>query len=155
VVVVEEDFIPISEVAERLGVPENTMRRYAKLFAGYLDGRQNGRVMKYSADAVLVLKNIRDLYAGGKNRFEIEEILGEKKFFDVGDDGVVVESKGEVIPSMRDFLGVMERMVDIMENQKRLEDEVTYLRDKVERLEDKPRKGWIKSLLLKVKGVGK
>jgi DNA-binding transcriptional MerR regulator len=152
--------LTVSELSERLGVPENTLRRYCKIYDGWLCSRKIGRGIKYDEESLDVLARIRDWYGEGKIREDIEELLGDKSFMDVEDDGdgkLVVKSGGSGLVGMSEFIKVMDRMVVVMEKQGDLEDEMRRLRMKVEEMEREKKvdkQGWFKSLFLKGKGDG-
>ena len=75
---VVEEWQTISELAESLGIPETTARRYAKTFAGYLTSRKFGRITKYDArEALEILERVSRLYGSGATMEEIAEQLGE------------------------------------------------------------------------------
>lgn len=65
----------ISEIAKRLGMAENTARRYANLFGDYIKSRQYGRSMKYDPESLEVLAAVSRMYSDGLGTQEIQERL--------------------------------------------------------------------------------
>lgn len=68
-----EEWLTISELAKRIGLAENTARRYATLFGEYLKSRSFGRATKYTSDATEVLGRIAGYYQQGLSTHEIHE----------------------------------------------------------------------------------
>jgi hypothetical protein len=75
----EENFLTISEIAERIGVPENSARRYAKLFKEFLPKKVLGRVKKYAPDSLDVIFEISEMYKKGYDTESIFEKLQNKR----------------------------------------------------------------------------
>jgi len=65
----------IPEISKNSGIPETTLRRWAKWSRHYLEHKKVKNKRLYSKKAVDILLLIRDLYAQGKNREEILTIL--------------------------------------------------------------------------------
>ena len=74
-----EDFLTISEIAEKIGVPENSARRYAKLFKDFLPKKVFGRVKKYAPDSLDVIFEIAEMYKKGYDTESIFENLQNKR----------------------------------------------------------------------------
>lgn len=70
-----EDWVTIAEAAQQIGVAENTLRRYASTFEGFLLAKAYGRTKKYSAEAVQTLSVIAGYYQDGIGTQEITERL--------------------------------------------------------------------------------
>lgn len=65
----------IAELAEEIGIAENTARRYVRLFEEFFAGRQRGRTMRYPAEAAALLSCISGFYREGLTTPEIFERL--------------------------------------------------------------------------------
>lgn len=65
----------IAEIADKLGIAENTIRRYCRLFHGFLTSKQFGRATKYDTEVLEILANISTLYQEGKSTQEIQDRL--------------------------------------------------------------------------------
>jgi len=65
----------IPEISKNSGIPETTLRRWAKWSRHYLEHKKVKNKRLYSKKAVDILLLIRDLYAQGKNREEILTLL--------------------------------------------------------------------------------
>lgn len=70
-----EEWLTIADVSKRVGLAENTARRYAHLFGEYIKSRQFGRATKYAPEALEVMADISQLYQGGLSTQEIQERL--------------------------------------------------------------------------------
>lgn len=70
-----EEHLTISQIAEKTGVPETTIRRYVKLFSPFLHSKVYGRAKKYHPEAVKTIQNISGMYDAGKNTAEVYEQL--------------------------------------------------------------------------------
>lgn len=70
-----EEWLTVTELANRLGLAENTARRYAKLFDEYISSRKYGRTIKYDPEAIKVMDSVSRLYKEGLGTQEIQERL--------------------------------------------------------------------------------
>ena len=59
------DGLALRELAEATGLPESTARRYAQLFAEFLEAEGEGRDRRWPPSAVVVLQRIAALYHEG------------------------------------------------------------------------------------------
>lgn len=71
----ENDRYLIAELAQLAEIPENTARRYARLFEEFFSGRRYGRSTKYPGSDVQTLQLISGLYRAGLTTPEIFERL--------------------------------------------------------------------------------
>lgn len=69
------EYLSVGDVARQTGLPETTVRRYATLYASYIETRRYGRSTKYAPSAVDVIRSISALYASGKETVEVSAIL--------------------------------------------------------------------------------
>lgn len=67
----------IRELAEELGIPEPTARRWAKQLEDYLNPQKVGRTTQYPPVARDVLSQAKDLFKAGHTSDEVYRILGE------------------------------------------------------------------------------
>lgn len=81
-----ERWLLISELSEKTGIPESTVRRYTNNFKSYFRYDNKGRGKKFSPDAIDVLNRISSLYNDGFQAKEIEELLAKDFAFTVEDD---------------------------------------------------------------------
>jgi len=72
-----EEWLLISELAGQSCVPENTVRRYCKLFDKYLESKQTPKGKRYHPDSVQVLGNIFAWYRDKLTSSEIEDKLSQ------------------------------------------------------------------------------
>lgn len=75
VVVIEKEWLSIAEIADKLGLAENTARRYSHLFNDFLQDQKFGRTTKYTAEAIEVISRIAGLYNQGFSTEEIKRKL--------------------------------------------------------------------------------
>jgi len=68
----------LSEAGHELALPERTLRRYLEQFRAWLPVRRRGRVRVLDADAVAVLRLVREHLVAGKTVVEVERLLVER-----------------------------------------------------------------------------
>lgn len=105
----DENFLTISEIAQKIGVPENSARRYAKLFKDFLPKKVFGRVKKYTPDSMDVIFEIAEMYKKGYDTESIFEKLQNKRnrIFEIEDS-----SRHQQSPSITTTNGIF-REVDV------------------------------------------
>ena len=69
----------LSEAGHELALPERTLRRYLEHFSAWLPVRRRGRVRVLDADAVAVLRLVREHLVAGKSASEVERLLVERR----------------------------------------------------------------------------
>ena len=69
----------LSEAGHELALPERTLRRYLEHFSAWLPVRRRGRVRVLDADAVAVLRLVREHLVAGKTVVEVERLLVERR----------------------------------------------------------------------------
>jgi DNA-binding transcriptional MerR regulator len=107
VAVQREAVYGIAELAEEAGVPENTARRYVRLFDEFFGARQFGRTRRYPREAAALLAQIAGFYRQGLGTEEVfARLHGE-----VGRhlEGAVVAAGGEIGPSLGERCEVLAR----------------------------------------------
>ena len=62
-------------IAERTGLPAQTLRRYAKEFARWLPTRKVGRVVQFQPDAVEIIEAIRAAFEQGMTTPQVRDLL--------------------------------------------------------------------------------
>ena len=90
----DDRLLTLSEVAQRLGLPETTIRYYRDRFAPYLPTVGRGRSRRYSPQAVERLRWIIEQLHAGVSPVEIEAQLGGKTnaFASTEDEHRLIES---------------------------------------------------------------
>lgn len=69
------EWLSVAEISSITNIPENTIRRYSKVYSRHFRAKQYGKTKKYSSDAVELVKAIYSYYQAGTNTDEIREIL--------------------------------------------------------------------------------
>lgn len=69
----------LAEAARELELPERTLRRYLERFKPWLQVRTRGRARLLDADAVAVLRLVREHLVAGKSASEVERLLVERR----------------------------------------------------------------------------
>lgn len=69
----------LAEAARELELPERTLRRYLERFKPWLQVRTRGRARLLDADAVAVLRLVREHLVAGKSTEEVAAILAERR----------------------------------------------------------------------------
>ncbi|MGA1840324.1 MAG: MerR family transcriptional regulator [bacterium] len=158
----EEKFLTISEIAERIGVPENSARRYAKLFKDFLPKKVLGRVKKYSPDSLDVIFEISEMYKKGYDTEGIFEKLQDKRnrIFEVESNGkqqppstttaarntrdleIYTQAIKDLSVSFKDIATALERSAqknevinELLVRLREVEEREAWMREKAERLE--------------------
>jgi DNA-binding transcriptional MerR regulator len=133
--VVEIANLTIAEIAEKLGIAESTARRYAKQFSQFLPSKQIGRTMKYSPQALEILRDTAILFKKGHTSEEVQELLGEKYPQSYDGDLVVVEDESTLPADLTNFRELLSQVVkqEIAVSTEELRAEIEDLRDDLEK----------------------
>lgn len=89
-----DDWLSVSEVVERTGIPENTLRRYLNNHQHHLRLKRNHKQYSIHEDSVEVLTKIRGWYEQNKKRDKVDDLLNQSKIpmtITVDDGGGSVE----------------------------------------------------------------
>lgn len=138
-----EEWLSIAEVAKRLGLAENTARRYTHLFKEYITSKQTGRTMKYDPEAMEILANISRLYQEGLSTQEIQERLSSTYALNIEVTSDEVANAAVTIAEIRQTMAAMAEHIKHQEQfnsdlLKRLEERDAYIemsiRDRDEKL---------------------
>ena len=70
-----EQWLHISEAAEKTHIPAETVRRYIREHGVHLRIKKSGKYYYIHEESLIVIKQIRELYSNGKKKNEIEESL--------------------------------------------------------------------------------
>lgn len=120
----------ISELAEKADIPNSTCRRYLATFENFFEVKGGNRLKKYKAEAVDVLKRIKDLYDNGMDTTEIHSVLANEFPMIVTvsfeEDGEPKE-KNENLPS----LATSEQILEILERLDKQEEIIGRLVEKL------------------------
>jgi hypothetical protein len=74
-----DKWVSVAEINEMLGIPVETVRRYIRCHGGHMNVEKvNNRYMIHN-DSVKLIKDVSELYAGGKTLNEVEHTLSSAK----------------------------------------------------------------------------
>lgn len=71
----ENEWITVSEVSQKSGIPVETIRRYIRIHGHHLKVRKLHKKYHLHDECVTVIDQIRNLYAQGKNVDEVDQAL--------------------------------------------------------------------------------
>ena len=160
----EENFLTISEISEKIGVPENSVRRYARLFNEFLPKKVLGRVKKYAPYSKDVIFEISEMYKKGYDTEGIFDQLRSKRnrIFEIEPNGrpqqqpssptttrgserdleVYGQAIKDLTMSFKDIATALERSTqrnevinELLVRLRELEEREACMREKAERLE--------------------
>jgi DNA-binding transcriptional MerR regulator len=77
----------LAEAARELALPERTLRRYLDRFKPWIQARTRGRTRLLDADALDVLRLVREHLVAGRSASEVERLLVERR-------GRVIDASG-------------------------------------------------------------
>lgn len=133
------NWLPLSEAAQALNVPERTLRRYIAAHGGHILHRMNGRALEIEAGSLGVTAGIRDAYQRGLRKADVERTLDETARTAVMDvtpkeedvAGNALALREEALTQLK--AGMVEALaVVVAEKQKPLLDEVAALREELQ-----------------------
>lgn len=147
-----EEWLTITEIAEKAKVPETSVRRYIKLFKEYLPGKQIGRTWKYLPDVIQVVERISASYQAGQSTQEIFQMLQQNfpQVLDVVEENHhitttlppqhhMTEIAAVQVEALRQIAGILNKVVTqeqkietLSGEVQTLSDEVVFLRRKLE-----------------------
>lgn len=133
------NWLPLSEAAQALNVPERTLRRYIAAHGGHILHRMNGRALEIEAGSLGVMAGIRDAYKRGLRKSDVERTLNETareavmdvtpKAEDVAGNALALRE--EALTQLK--AGMVEALaVVVAERQKPVLDEVAALREELQ-----------------------
>lgn len=70
-----ERWLTITEIAQELGIPETTARRYARILADYIRSKTIGRTTRYPGETVQLFAQIAELFRQGYTSHDVREWL--------------------------------------------------------------------------------
>ncbi len=118
-----EDYKSIRKLAESVGIPESTARRYADTFTRFLVSKKIGRNRQYSSESGPVLLRINELYAAGKKQSEVEEILSgevpQTTDTEPEEQALIITSQAKDIQDMKNILEVVIQRMQGLEGENR------------------------------------
>lgn len=133
------NWLPLSEAAQALNVPERTLRRYIAAHGGHILHRLNGRALEIEAGSLGVMAGIRDAYQRGLRKADVERTLNETARTAVMDVAPQVEDvAGNSLALREEALtqlkaGMVEALaVVVAEKQKPILDEMAALREELQ-----------------------
>ena len=133
------NWLPLSEAAQALNVPERTLRRYIAAHGGHVLHRMNGRALEIEAGSLGVMAGIRDAYKRGLRKSDVERTLNETAREAVMDVTPKAEDVAENALALREEAltqlkaGMVEALaVVVAEKQKPILDEMAALREELQ-----------------------
>ncbi|MEN1990785.1 hypothetical protein [Paenibacillus hubeiensis] len=75
----EDEWRTISELTQKYGVPQPTIRRYLDRHGHYLKVKKIGKTFHVHVESLPVIERIRELYAAGMNGERVELALSESR----------------------------------------------------------------------------
>lgn len=134
------NWLPLSEAAQALNVPERTLRRYIAAHGEHILHRMNGRALEIEAGSLGVMAGIRDAYQRGLRRTDVEQTLNETARAAVMDvtpkaedvaGGNPLALREEALAQLK--AGMVEALaVVVAEKQKPILDEMAALREELQ-----------------------
>jgi DNA-binding transcriptional MerR regulator len=71
----EDEWLSVSDISEKVGIPVETIRRYIRSHGVHMKVKKIHKRYVVHGESLTVFKQIRELYADGKNVEEIEQTL--------------------------------------------------------------------------------
>ena len=144
-----EDYKSIRKLAESIGIPESTARRYADTFFRFLVSKKIGRNRQYSPESASVLLRINELYAAGKKQSEVEEILSgevpQTTDTEPEEQSLIITSQAKAIQDMKNILQVVWQHMDKQSEEiRQLREELAAMREALNLLPDARKRPWWK-----------
>jgi DNA-binding transcriptional MerR regulator len=106
---VEDVWLLVSDISEKIGVPVETVRRYIRNHGVHLRVKKIHKKYEVHSESLDVFKQIRELYADGKNIQEVEQTLSNRGVpmtinVNVDDDESVTVSVADELQRMNEKL---------------------------------------------------
>lgn len=116
--------LTVQDMAERLGVPERTIRRWIDLHGAFLGARKDGRRLLVPADSLKVAERIKQLYEDGATAAQVTDSL-----------------RGADVPAVIDVMPVTpmqaESLVrELLDHMRTQSDELTELRREMKEIRE-------------------
>lgn len=89
------EWFSISELAEKSGIAESTVRRYLNNFNVFFRDKGGKRSKKYEANSINILNRIRELFEQGKESEEVRHILSREYSMIIDGDSEVVTDENQ------------------------------------------------------------
>lgn len=74
----ENEWLSVSDISEKIGIPVETIRRYIRSHGVHMKVKKIHKRYVIHSESLTVFKQIRELYADGKNVEEIEQTLSNR-----------------------------------------------------------------------------
>jgi hypothetical protein len=144
----ENEFLTLPDVADRLGIPESSVRFYVERFEAYIPSLEVDEEVVYRPEAEEIIRMIHTLFSSDQRPSEIEARLARlyPRTVRVDDGSEVMEVlraettaisqqlAGVVLPVLVRQTQAMERLADSLERLSSREEEVTALKRTAEAL---------------------
>lgn len=110
----ENEWLSVSDISEKIGVPVETVRRYIRNHGVHLRVKKIHKKYEVHSGSLDVFKQIRELYADGKNIQEVEQTLSNRGVpmtitVNVHDDESMTVSVADELQRMNDRLEEQEK----------------------------------------------
>ncbi|UZP68719.1 MerR family transcriptional regulator [Desulfovibrio mangrovi] len=129
----------LREIGRRLDIPPSTISYYKDRFARYIPvaGGQ-GRRVKYPAEAVILFREIREMFTRNWSAEQVEEQLAAMQHVATGVTVEALSFRGDDSLKTKEFVhdlaGVLDKMSSVLEAQAHFRAEIDLLRDEVAQL---------------------
>ncbi len=147
-----EGWLLISELAEELNIPENTVRRYAGLFKDFMPCKKTGRATRYAPEALEILTRISELYNKGfdtesvHNTLESEGLTKQAEVSDDGDNKVGVRPQEKTLSLLEEILSYKDEFMEMHRQNQELIQELHRQNEKIIRQLDTQNQQFIQRL---------
>jgi DNA-binding transcriptional MerR regulator len=74
----ENEWLSVADISEKVGIPVETIRRYIRSHGVHMKVKKIHKRYVIHSESVTVFKQIRELYADGKNVEEVEQTLSSR-----------------------------------------------------------------------------
>ncbi len=135
--VIVEGWFLISELAEELNIPENTVRRYAGLFKDFMPCKKIGRATRYAPEALDILTRISELYNKGydtegvHSMLESEGLTKQAEVSDGGDNKVGARPQEKTLFLLEEILSYKDEFMEMHRQNQELIQELHRQNEKI------------------------
>ncbi len=135
-----KESLSLREIGRRLDIPPSTISYYKDRFARFIPvASGQGRRVKYPPEAVMLFKEIREMFTRNWSAEQVEEQLSTMRHVVTGltVDGLAAQSGGDPAQAkafVQDLAGVLDKMSSLLEVQAHFRSEIESLRNEVEQL---------------------
>lgn len=132
----ENEWLSVSDISEKIGIPVETIRRYIRSHGVHMKVKKIHKRYVVHSESLTVFKQIRELYADGKNVEEIEQTLTNRGVpmtvtVQLDDDELVTVSVADELQRMNEKLEKQAEFNKLLLEQ--LQQQKTYIDEKLEK----------------------